>query len=337
MLFRKIYIKIRLFLYSIRNFLNVTAITLMVATLSYLFINSFVLERFVINQARENKEINKYENAISFYKIAYSYYQIDHFSANNKKLYFEMPYEIAICYLNEGKLNESVLVMLNAVNSIEKQYGFLSEENAYFIRKYKIAYFMKINHLNLAKREFNTLFDIYKRIHCTQSDLADLLRLSGDIYYNEKIYDRAIEFYQKAYSLIINQENMDYEVFADIVNKICEYDIKNNQTNQAIDLYKKSVIVLQRTNNDEQDLTAKMLIDLGNLYTKDDKSLKDAVKSYEDAIAIIKKLPRKNPLRQDIVKYMSTLKDLYTKNSQFVEAENLGNEIIRHSRFSFLF
>lgn len=337
MLIRKIYLKIRLFFYSIRHFLNVFAVTLMSLTLLYLFLNNVFFERIILPEANAQQINNKCDTAINLYNFAQVYYAFNHFSEKNKEIYFEISYEKSVCYLNQNKTKESVNTMLEAITSVQKEYGIFSAETAYFIRKYLIEYYLKNDNIPLAKQEFNNLITIYKKIGYTNNIMSDLICLSGDIYYQQKRYSTAMAFYEKAYSVISTQKNIDYEVFAKIVNRICTYEVQKGNSAEAIDIYKKSIEIFKASGKSQNDLTAIMLMDLGNLYKAGDKNLKPAIQCYEEAIALIKKLPKTSYLKQNIKTYYLILKELYSEDGQFHKVSAIDIELARTRRFSFLF
>lgn len=316
---------------------NVIAVTLMSLTLLYLFLNNVFFERIILPEANTQQINREYKSAINLYNLAYVYYKINHFSEKNKEIYFEIPYEKAVCYLNQNNKKESAASMLEAITSIQKEYGIFSRETAYFIRKYLIDYYLKNDNVMLAKQEFNNLITIYKKVGYTNSIMSDLICLSGDIYYQQRKYAIAMEFYEKAYSIISTQRNIDYEVFAKVVNRICTYEIQKNNTGEAIEIYKKSVEILKTSGKAQNDLTAVMLMDLGNLYTSGDKNTKSAILCYEEAIQLIKKLPKTSYLRQNIKTYYLILKELYSESGQFRKANEVDIELARTRRFSFLF
>lgn len=336
MLLRKLYIKIRLFLYSIRKILNGIVTGGIILILLYLFVNSFVVERVIIGKANIDEINHNYKSAISFYDVALTYYKINHFSQDNKEIYFMLPYKISTCYLAINNKKASVESMLEGITSIQDQYGIFSKETGFFIRKYLIEYYLENNKCDLAKQEFDNLLTIYKTIGYDNSEMADAIRLSGDLYYQQKQYDRAMDFYENAYNTLSSQSNIDYAVFERVVTRICTYEVAKGKVDKAIDVYNSSINILKNSNNKKPELTAEMLLDLGDLYKKDDKSIKNAITSYEQAIEIIKKLPRSTYLRQNISKYLLALKDMYNDDGQFHKVDEIEVELARRERFSFL-
>lgn len=337
MIIRKLYLKVRMFLYSIRGILNRITVIIMTGILIYLFINFLIFKSFIIGKA-DNYQINhKYKNAIIFYNIAYPYYRLNHFSEGNKEIYFGLPYKVSMCYLGINNKKQADQNILNELNSVQNQYGFYSDENAFFIRKYVIEYFLKTNNTKLAMSEFLNLIKIYKKIGYSANIVPDLIRLKGDLYCKQGNYNEAVKLYEQAYNKIITMQDVDYEVFANIVDKICAYLVKTKDTNSAINIYNISISSLEAAGKKDYDFTAKMLIGLGDLYAQDDNATKNAIKSYEQAIGIIKKLPRSNYMRENIKNYLLTLKDLYNKNWQYNKADEIDMELARQRRFSFIY
>lgn len=337
MILRKLYLKTRLFLYSIREILNKIAIVLMIGTLLYLFVDIIVFRAIIIGKA-DNYEINhKTKEAISFYNIAYPYYKFNHISEENKNIYFELPYKLSMCYLEVNNKKDSVKSMLDGLTSIQTQYGFFSQENSLFMRKYLIKYFLMNKKPDIGRAEFSNLITIYKKIGYRENIIPDLIRLKGDLYYEQGNYDKAMELYELAYNKLIAQQNADYEVLANIVNKLCTYEIKNNNKDNAIDTYSKAIQTLKYSGQKQTPFTAEMLINLGDLYAQDDNATKPAIKCYEEAIEIIKKLPRSNYLRENIKTYLITLQGLYNKSGQYNKVDEIDVELARQRRFAFIY
>lgn len=338
MFFRKLYLKTRLFFYSIRKAVSSFIIFAIIAVLLYSFINSFVFKKIIYKEAESMQAHAKYDSAINLYNTAYFYYRLNHLSEENKELYFGIPYQISLCYLAQKNKPASVETMLKALTAIQTQYGIFSRENSYFIRKYLISYYLENNRVNLAKREFNNLLVIFKNIGYSGNEMSDIIRISGDIYYQQKRYDTAINFYEQAYKSLVAQQEIDYEVFSKIVGRICDYDIINGRQNAAVDMYKSSIQILKTTGKHEDELTAKMLLKLAGLYTSmGNIQMTEAISCYEEAIDIIKKLPKTSYLRQNITQYYITLKGLYNQSNQFHKAEAIDVELARRERFGFLY
>ncbi len=332
---RKLYLSIRVFLYSKRYIFNKIAIYSMCAIMLYAFVDSFVFKRVVVPLANSEQIQKNYRSAISFYYVAKAYYFVNHFTEENKKEYFNISYQISICYLKSGEKKKSIETMLNAITSTQSQYGIFSKETAYFIRRYLIEYYLENDKIDLATQEFKNLMTIHKKIGYSDSEMSDVLRLSGDIYYQQKKYDTAMEFYEKAYYNISAKKEIDYRVFERIVERIAEYKLKKGENEKAIGIYKSSIELLKSCFKPDFELIAETEIHLGDLYAKDDKQVKDAIVCYEDAIAKIKKLPKANYLRQNIVHYMNNLKDLYDRDGQYHKSDEIEIELARQRRFSF--
>jgi len=315
-------------LYSIRHILNAFLIVFMSALLLYFFTNVFLFGYIINNQAVNNELSGRYSNAIDLYNLEYNYYSIFHFSKENKEIYFEIPYKKAVCYLKNNEQQKSIDSMLGGMKKIQKQYGIFSRETAYFIRKYLIEYYLNNNNYQFAAQEFKNLLIIFKTIGYNDDEKADLIRLSGDLYYAQKDYDAAIGFYEKAYDMISKQSDIDYSTFAKIVNRIAQYEVQNNKVDIAIDVYQKTITELENSGSKQKILSVNMLMSLGDLYSKNDKT-KDAITCYEKAIAVIKTLPHTNYLRQNMKTYLIALKDLYNKDGQFHKVDEIEVELLK--------
>lgn len=335
MLFRKIYLRVRFFLNSAREIIGKLVFIAIALVLFYAFLNNYIFEKIILGNANNYKAEAKYEEAIKFYDIAYFYYGINHYSKNNRQLYFDIPYKKAMCYLAENKKTESIESMLQGLTAIQEDCGVFSPETAYFLRKYLIDYYLANHNVRLAKRAYENLVLICKNIGCNDNEMSDMIRLAGDIYYEQKKYPEAISLYEQAYSLISIQNNIDFDVFSRVVERICDYKVENEQKGDAINIYKSSINLMENSSGVSDELKADMLIRLGNVYGSDDSL--DSMKAYEKAVGIIKNLPKTSTLRQNFLKYLTILKDLYTTNNQYTKAQEVETEIIREKRFSFMF
>lgn len=338
MFLRKLYIKIRLFLYASRRTINKIILFSMLAASLYVLTNSFIFGFLVIGKANDYQINKNYKNAIFLYNTAYKYYEINHFSEENKEIYMKLPYQIALCHLKNKNKKDSVQSMLVGITSIQRQYGIFSPETAYFMRKYLIEYYLENSNISLARQEFNNLLTIYKNIGYNNGEMASLICLGGDIYYQQKKYDQAIVYYDRAYKIISGLViNIDYEVFSKIVNRVCEYEIYNKKAAKAISIYTSSIQTLRTSIRPKPELTANMLLNLGSIYRAEDYDIKNAIKCYEEAIEIIKKLPKTTYLKQNINQYYEIMKDLYNKDGQYHKLNQINIEMARKRRFSFFY
>ena len=337
MLIRKLYLKLHLWLYSTRKTFNKIFITFIILLLTYIFFNSFFFSHLLLGKANFEEANKNCPTAITFYTVSYLYYKINHFSEDNQKIYFSLPYKISMCYLKENNVKKSIWSMYEGLSSIQKQYGSISRENAYFIRKYLIEYYLENNKPKLARKEFNNLMRIYQKIGYTNNEMADLIRLSGDLNYQQGNYEHAIDLYEQAYKAVQNNSDIDYAVFARIVYRICDYKIKTGRPNVAIKLYGETIDMLKFSGPKQNEITAEMLMNLGAFYAKEDKNIKEAIKNYEAAIAIIRQLPNTDFLKQNIKEYLTVLKGLYEQDNQVSMAREIDLEITRNRRFSFLY
>jgi len=338
MFFRKVYIKVRVFLYAKRRFFNTLAVSAMLLTLFYIFVNSFVFERVVMGKAQDDEINRKYDKALSLYNFAGLYYGLNHFSEDNKHIYFEIPYRKSICYMMKGDKRKSIESMLLGMLSVQKQYGVISKETGYFMRKYLIEFYLNNNNLFLARQEFSNLLIIYRAIGYNDNEMSDIIRLSGDLCYEQKQYNTAMEFYEKAYKEIASQRNIDYEIFSKIVNRICDYQITNGRTEDAVNIYTNAIEIIKASGSKQNELAATMLLRLGDLYShaEENSTSKKAIPYYEEAITLIRTLPRVSFLRQNLKEYLTILKELYTKDSQYHKVQLIDADLTKMRRFTFL-
>lgn len=335
MQFRKLYLKIRLYLYSIRSLLNRILISTILVVFAYLFINFFIFDTVIMNLASSYDASKNCKSAMGYYNFAYFYYGLMHYSKENKEIYLEIPYKKAMCYLRDNDRKNSVGSMVVGLNAIQNQYGVYSRENAYFGRKYLFDYYLQNNNYPLAVKEFENLMAIYRVIGYHSGDTADMIRLRGDLYYQQKRYDEAMELYRKAYNTLSQEQTIDYQVFSKIVDRMATYELQGENYDLAINIYTNSINILKNSSEKQPKLTAEMLINLGDLYVKKENT-KSAIKCYEEAIALVKTLPKRDSMRQNLKDYLSELKTLYEKNNQYAEAQEIDALLLRERRFSFL-
>ncbi|HPT41317.1 MAG TPA: tetratricopeptide repeat protein [Candidatus Gastranaerophilaceae bacterium] len=310
-------------------------ISLMLGVTFYLFINNFVFGRIIMGQANNDDLLKKYNSAITLYNVADFYYTLNHFSDENKQIYFQIPYKKAKCYMENKKKKESIQSMLQGVTKIQRQYGIFSRETACFMRKYLIEYYLDNNSYTLANQEFNNLLTIYKNIGYDNNEMADMVRLSGDLSFEAADYESAMEFYQRAYDIISRQPDIDDEVFMKITSRIALYEVQQDKIDLAINIYSNSIETLKNSENPQKSVIADMLIQLGDIYANAGKP-KNAIICYEEAVELIKKLPRVNFMRQNLNFYLNSLKDLYDKAGQFHKVREIELEFARQRRFFFM-
>ena len=256
MVVRKVYLKLRLFFYSIRNLANTALVDIMLFVLFAFVLNYVVSDRLIFNQANNDMLSGKYESAANLYNLSYAYYSLIHFTPANKEIYFAIPYKRAICYLKNHEPQKSIDSMSSGLTSIQHQYGVFSTENAEFTRKYLIEYYIDNHKLGLAENEFKNLVKIYKQIGYSQSEMTDMIRLSGDLYYTEGKHDVAIKLYKQAYKAISQEKDIDYEIYAKIVTRIAKYEIQNHDSGNALLIYKDAVTLLRNSGKKQNEITA---------------------------------------------------------------------------------
>lgn len=336
MILRKIYLKIWLFIYSIRKLLNRLAVIFMITTLLYLFLNQLLFNRIILAKADSDMFNKNYDAAIGSYNLAYVYYKINHFSSANKELYYKIPYNISTCYLIKSKKKEAINTMVSAITEIQTQYGIYSHETADFMRKYLIKFYLDNNKTKLAEQEFKNLMTIYKNVGYSDNEMSDLIRLKGDIYYAQRRYDLAINLYQQAYKSIATKGSVDYEVFSRIVDRMCAYDVANGDVSGAIQQYETALKIFQPITWRDKEFKAQMLINLANLYIQQQNKTKQAIAKYVEAIDLIKQLPRNDYLKQHLTEHLNELKELYNQDGQFHKVDEIDVELARRRRFNFL-
>lgn len=337
MFFRKFYLKSRLYLYSKREFFYKVFFITVLTCLSYYFLNYIVFDTIILGKANYDKMNNNCPSAISLYKTAYAYYGINHFSQQNQQIYYRIPYEISLCYLKEKNPKKAYESILEGVTNLQNRYGIYSPQTAYFIRRYLTDYYLLNNNPKQARQEFKGLIVIYKKIGYDNNIMSDLIRLLGDIYYQQGFYDEAMTYYEKAYNAISVQTHIDYEIYARIVNRICDYEVKNNKYDEAITIYRRGIDFLKASGEKQNELTADMMLRLFDLYQKTDVPSKTSMQLYEEAVYMIKGLPRTTYLKQNIRQNLIKLKELYEQNNEFAKAQKIDDELSKQRRLNWFY
>lgn len=342
MLNSKLYLKIKYYIRTNKKAINKFTAKAMVVILLIIFINTFFSVKILVNKADIDQINHKYSNALFLYGLTYSYYNINHFSKENKALFLRIPYEIAVCQLKQNNKRQSLKALSDASAKIVKQYGADSKENADFLRQYLIEYNIKTNNLQIASEELLYAFNIYRKVGFNQNIIADLLRQNGDIFYAQANYQKADFLYDKAFSIIMqnynkNSPDIDYEIYTKIVHNICDCEVKTGQVDNAINIYQDTLKFLQQSSFKQNEAIANISLSLGDLYIKKGDSVSEAISCYNRAIDIIKNLPKASPLRKNLYSYYKTLKDLYVKNNQSYKASDIDLELARRRRFAFIY
>lgn len=324
MLGQRIYIKtMKGFQLLRRNFLKIAALAIIFYAF-YWVVNDLFIERSLIPDANNLMQQKNYKSAIKRYKIAAKYYEINHYTLRARKKYCSVTYKITLCLLEQQDSKKAYENIFNTEKHIKWQYGYYSKENAYFIKNYLIDFYLKNENLNLARAAFKNLIIIDKKIGYSNSEMADLMRIAGDIYFKEKNVNAALESYSKAYETILREKNIDYEIFANVTNKICENQIQINMVDDAIKIYQQSIQTVRAAEKKQDFVLVNFLIKLGNIYATNDSTMNSAVLCYEEAISISKKLPQKTLPRQNLENYTAKYKKLSAKNSFIKNMEHVN-------------
>lgn len=333
---RKLHLKVKVFFNAYGKRIKTCAVNISVVLLLYFIVNSFIFAGLIMGFADASKYSHEYGKAISMYNLAGIYYKINHFSAKNKSIYFEIPYDKAVCYWEEGKKPESTKSMLDGIAAIQNQYGQTSVESAYFIRRYLIDYYLYCDKERLAELEFNNLLNIYKSTGYTTNDLADLVRLSGDLHYKKGQYDKAMDFYKRSYNAFSKGTDVDYDVFVKIVKRIAAYEAKKGNLTLASSILQASIETLKNSGKAQNSLTAELYLYYGDVCDKQN-DFKGAVLAYEDAIKIIRNLPETNYLKRSLSDIYLVLKRFYGETGQYTKSTEVDIQLARKRRFHIWF
>ena len=159
----------------------------------------------------------------------------------------------------------------------------------------------------------------------TLTDINTLIDVGRDVSIIDKINNASTGVGKhKVEQVILTHSHYDHAGILSLVKK--EFNCKVFAFSKSLD-------------GVDQILIGGEILKLGDLYSHNDDNevSKKAIPYYEEAIAMIKTLPNTTLLKSNLKTYLTTLRDLYSKNSQFSNAQQLDGEITKMQRFSFLY
>lgn len=315
---RKIFVSITKFLRPIKHNLDKIFIVIVSLCCFYFVLNDLFMERSLLPDANTLMHEKDYKAALGRYNLALFYYKLNHYTNHTKNNYFDVSYKVSVCQYNENQKKKAYENILTTAREIQAQYGFYSKENAYFIKKYLMEFYLENNELVLANNAFRSLLIVESKIGYSNSETADLTRLSGDIYFMAKDVNTALILYNRAYEIISKETKPDYEILMNITNRVAKNKLSLLMTKESIDLYKSSISIVRKAPKKQNEILVNLLVNLGDICAKNDYTVGEAAECYKEAIEITKKLSMKTTAKQNLVEYISTYKKLELR-SKFVE------------------
>ncbi|CAM4951759.1 unnamed protein product [Rotaria socialis] len=101
-----------------------------------------------------------------------------------------------------------------------------------------------------------------------KDDIAKINNLIGSTYYNKGDLDKALEYYQLAYDLMMNDKPIRIKDSARPLTNIGLIYHRKGQYSRALELYLKSIEIFETYYGKEHITATKTLTNIGNIYTE---------------------------------------------------------------------
>lgn len=288
---------------------------LVVALILFLgwFINNAIYGNLIWNNAYRFQLSGEYHAAVNLYNYTVKYLSKTDFIPSNRQKYIEVQYRKAICYLKLNQINLADEAIKEGMYLMMESFGLNSKEYAEYVRMYVVEYYIQKKDFKLASDYLKLAEYLYLKLKTNGNELASINRLYGDLYYalgNEKL---AAKYYQNAYRLTNKYKELDIDSVIVISQRIANWYIRHDMPDQAVFVYSKLLDLLQTRNCKDKTKYAYVKWLLASAYAANGRN-ETAIGYFNDAYAVIKKLPehyylKKNidNLREDMVKCYSAL------------------------------
>ncbi|CAF4286601.1 unnamed protein product, partial [Rotaria sordida] len=104
--------------------------------------------------------------------------------------------------------------------------------------------------------------------HTKKDDIANINNLIGTIYYNKDDFKQALQYYELAYNLMMNDKSIRMKDSAKPLTNIGLVYHQKGQYNRAYELYMKSLEIYNKYYGKEHIKSTKILMNIGNIYTE---------------------------------------------------------------------
>ncbi|CAF0874649.1 unnamed protein product [Rotaria sordida] len=104
--------------------------------------------------------------------------------------------------------------------------------------------------------------------HTKKDDVAKINNLIGTIYYNKDDFKQALQYYDLAYNLMMNDKSTRIKDSAKPLTNIGLVYHRKGQYDRAYELYMKSLEIYNAYYGREHIKSTKILINIGNIYTE---------------------------------------------------------------------
>ena len=209
--------------------------------------------------------------------------------------------------INEGEINlrqfGDVLHTMGKYNLAEDIYKRVLDEpqhnelsRVYLYRSYGIL--MKIKaEFNNSLNWFHAALDLQLRICPSDyTEISESYNWLGKVYYDQNKCKAALEHYLKAFDYL--NKAFDDEIhlkFANIFNNIAGVHGRQKRTDEALEYYRKALVLYQQYLPSKHSTTALCYNNIGNVYM-DKKNYDEAMKYFDKALTIsLESLPSQHP------------------------------------------
>ncbi|CAF3466568.1 unnamed protein product [Rotaria sp. Silwood1] len=119
--------------------------------------------------------------------------------------------------------------------------------------------------------------------HTAKNDIAKTNNLIGSTYYNKGDFEKALEYYELVYNLMMNNKPMRIKDSAKPLTNIGIVYHLQGQYDRALELYTKSIEIFAKYYRKEHIQATTTLMNIGNIYTETGE-YKHALQYYENVL-----------------------------------------------------
>ncbi|CAF3731716.1 unnamed protein product [Rotaria sp. Silwood1] len=119
--------------------------------------------------------------------------------------------------------------------------------------------------------------------HTAKNDIAKTNNLIGSTYYNKGDFEKALEYYELVYNLMMNNKPMRIKDSAKPLTNIGIVYHLQGQYDRALELYTKSIEIFEKYYRKEHIQATTTLMNIGNIYTETGE-YKHALQYYENVL-----------------------------------------------------
>ncbi|CAF1364850.1 unnamed protein product [Rotaria sordida] len=165
-----------------------------------------------------------------------------------------------------------------------------------------------------------------------KDDIAKINNLIGSAYYNKGDLDKALEYYELAYNLMMNDKPVRIKDSARPLTNIGLIYHRKGQYDRALELYLKSIKIFETYYGKEHIKTTKTLTNIGSIYTET-REYNHALQYYENVLKIQKESLPSNHMEtamtlNNIAVVYQKLNDLERASEYYQQSLNMKQKIL---------